>query len=155
QGLIFGVTFLTPLLSWTGLGVGVLPWLLLSGAEAVFCLLLGAALPLVQRLPGWPLWVACLWVAEEWLRSRLPFGGFPWGRLAFSQPHTWFTPYAAYGGAPLVTFAVALCGALLARCYVASLRRGRLRQVLLAAAGVVTVPLVGLAGSLAVSAGTA
>src|SRR5262249_21052793 len=60
-----------------------------------------------------------------------------------------------YGGAPLVTFAVALCGALLACCYVAALRRGRRRQVLLAAAGVAAVPLVGLAGWLGVSAGAA
>src|SRR5262249_31197233 len=125
QGLIFGVTFFVPLLSWTGSAVGPVPWLLLSAAEAAYCVLLGAALPPVQRLRGAPVWVACLWVAEEWLRSRWPFGGFPWGRLAFGQPDGWFTPYAAYGGAPLVTFAVALCGALLARCYVLAARRNR------------------------------
>src|SRR5262249_51149228 len=100
QGLIFGVTFFVPLLSWTGSAVGAPPWLLLSAAEAAYCVLLGAALPLVQRLRWAPLWIACLWVAEEWLRSRWPFGGFPWGRLAFGQPDSSFTPYAAYGGEP-------------------------------------------------------
>ena len=153
QGLIFGVTFFVPLLAWSGIEVGAAPWLILSASQALFCTALGAGLPLVQRLRYWPLWVACLWVAEEWARSRVPFGGFPWGRLAFSQAHTWFTPYAAYGGAPLVTFALALCGALLARSYVAALRPGRLRQVLFAAAGVAGAPLVGLLLTLGTSTG--
>jgi apolipoprotein N-acyltransferase len=150
QGLIFGMTFFAPLLSWTGSAVGPVPWLLLSAAEAAYCVLLGAALPLVQRLRWWPLWVACLWVAEEWVRSRWPFGGFPWGRLAFGQPDSWFTAYAAYGGAPLVTFAVALCGALLACCYVLAARRDRLRRVLLYAAAAAAVPVVGLVAALGV-----
>ena len=32
-----------------------------------------------------------------------PFGGFPWGRLAFSQGDSLLTPLAALGGAPLVS----------------------------------------------------
>jgi apolipoprotein N-acyltransferase len=127
-GLAFGAAFFTPLLSWTGIEVGAAPWLILAAAQAGYCAALGAALALVQRLRGWPVWVACGWVAQEWVRSRAPFGGFPWGRLAFSQPHTWFTPFAGYGGAPLVTFAVALCGALLAAGAPAALRGGRLRD---------------------------
>jgi apolipoprotein N-acyltransferase len=63
----------------------------------------------------WPLWAATVWVGEEALRDRLPFGGFPWGRLAFSQGHTPLTPLASWGGAPLVTLGVAALGALLVR----------------------------------------
>jgi apolipoprotein N-acyltransferase len=140
QGLIFGLTFFVPLLSWSGVEVGAIPWLLLALSQAAFCTVLGAALPLVQRLRGWPVWVAALWVTQEWARSRVPFGGFPWGRLAFSQPHTPFTGFAAYGGAPLVTFAVALCGALLASGYVAALRRGGRWTVLAAMAAALAVP---------------
>jgi len=147
QGLIFGITLYVPLLSWSGTEVGAVPWLLLAVSQAFFCVGLSALLPIVQRLPGWPVWVACLWVAEECARSRIPFGGFPWGRLAFSQPRTWFTPYAAYGGAPLVTFAVALCGALLAAGYVAVLRRDRPRRPLAIAAAFVAVPLLGAAAA--------
>ena len=66
------------------------------------------------RLTGWPVWVACLWVAQELARDTTPFGGFPWGRLAFAETASPFTPYAAVGGAPLVTFVTALSGALLA-----------------------------------------
>jgi apolipoprotein N-acyltransferase len=57
---------------------------------------------------------AALWVGQEALRDRAPFGGFPWGRLAFSQPDSPLLRLAALGGAPLVTFAVALAGGLLA-----------------------------------------
>ena len=53
--------------------------------------------------------------ALEALRSRIPFGGFTWGRLAFSQGDSLLTPLAALGGAPLVSVFVALLGALLAQ----------------------------------------
>ncbi len=75
---------------------------------------LGAGLAVTARLPGWPLWGAALWVAQEAARDRGPFGGFPWGRLAFAQAESPLAWLSAYGGAPLVTFAVALAGSLLA-----------------------------------------
>ncbi|MEE4422121.1 MULTISPECIES: apolipoprotein N-acyltransferase [Streptomyces] len=114
-GLAFGLPFFLILLKW----LHVVGWdavVGLSIAEALFVALLGAGLALTSRLPAWPLWGACLWVAEEWARDRLPFGGFPWGRLAFANTGSPFTPLAALGGAPLVTFAVALAGTLLAAC---------------------------------------
>jgi apolipoprotein N-acyltransferase len=153
HGLAFGLAFFVPLLSWSGIEVGPVPWLLLAGTQAVFCVALGALLPVAQRCPGWPVWVACLWVAEEWARARVPFGGFPWGRLAFSQGHTWLTPYAALGGAPLVSFAVALCGALLAHLLLAVLHRAGSRRLVLAGAAAVAVPLAGLASWAGVPSG--
>jgi apolipoprotein N-acyltransferase len=113
-GLLYGLAFFVPLLHWTGVYVGPVPWLLLAAGEAGFCAGLGAVLTLVQRLPGWPVWAAGAWVLEEFARDRIPFGGFPWGRLAFSQaasPVRWFAPL---GGAPLVSFAVGFGGACLA-----------------------------------------
>ncbi|MFE3647583.1 apolipoprotein N-acyltransferase [Streptomyces sp. NPDC059152] len=112
-GFAFGLPFFLLLLKW----LHVVGWdavVGLSVAESLFVVVLGAGLALTSRLPGWPLWAACLWVAQEWARDRLPFGGFPWGRLAFANTGSPFTPLAALGGAPLVTFAVALAGALLA-----------------------------------------
>ncbi|MGW9177689.1 apolipoprotein N-acyltransferase, partial [Streptomyces decoyicus] len=114
-GFAFGLPFFLILLKW----LHVVGWdavFGLSVAEAFFAALLGAGLAVTSRLPGGPLWAACLWVAEEWARDRLPFGGFPWGRLAFANTGSPFTPIAALGGAPLVTFAVALAGALFAAC---------------------------------------
>lgn len=112
-GFVFALPFFVWLLSWLRI-VGYDAVLGLSVLQALFVAALGAALALTSRLPWWPLWGACLWVAEECVRDRLPFGGFPWGRLAFANTGSPFTPLAALGGAPLVTFAVALSGTLLA-----------------------------------------
>jgi len=64
----------------------------------------------VSRMTAAPLWAAGVWVAAEALIARAPFGGFPWGRVAFSQPSGIFLPVAAIGGAPLLTAAVVLTG---------------------------------------------
>jgi apolipoprotein N-acyltransferase len=146
-GFAYGLAFFVPLLHWTGVYVGPVPWLLLAAAEAGFMAGLGAVLALVQRLRLAPLWVACAWVLQEALRDRMPFGGFPWGRLAFSQsaaPLRWF---AALGGAPLVSFAVALGSALLALA-VRHLLAARphlpaYRAAVLLAAAAIAVPAVG------------
>ncbi|HEV7193893.1 MAG TPA: apolipoprotein N-acyltransferase [Jatrophihabitantaceae bacterium] len=140
-GLLYGLAFFVPLLHWTGVYVGAAPWLILAVAEAGFFAAVGAVLPLVQRLPVAPLWVACTWVLQELLRDRLPFGGFPWGRLAFSQASSPLRWFAAVGGAPMVTFAVALCGAGLAPL---ALDMGRSRRrVALGVLVAAFVPLIG------------
>ena len=139
-GLLTGLGLFVPLLHWTGAVAGPAAWLLLALLEAGFLALLGAALAVVTRLPGWPAWTAVLWAGEEALRDRLPFGGFPWGRLAFSQADTPLTPWAAVGGAPLVTVAVAAAGAGLAALIV---RNGRPTGVgcLVFAAAALVVPV--------------
>ncbi|KNB49961.1 apolipoprotein N-acyltransferase [Streptomyces caatingaensis] len=112
-GFVLALPFFFLLLRWLNV-VGYDVVFGLSAAEALFVGALGAGLAVTSRLRGWPVWGACLWVAEEWARDRVPFGGFPWGRLAFANTHSPFTPLAALGGAPLVSFAVALAGGLLA-----------------------------------------
>ncbi|MET9699532.1 apolipoprotein N-acyltransferase [Streptomyces sp. NPDC006529] len=109
-GLLAGLGFMLPLLFWTGEEVGPVPWLALAVLEAVFVGLTGLGITLVRRLPAWPLWAAAVWVAGEAVRARIPFGGFPWGKIAFGQADGFFLPLAALGGTPLVGFAVALCG---------------------------------------------
>ncbi|MFB8000902.1 apolipoprotein N-acyltransferase [Nocardia sp. NPDC056000] len=113
-GFLAGMAFFLPLLPWTGIYVGPVPWIGLSTALSVYVGLFGMLVRVVGRLPGWPLWVATVWSLTEWGRSSFPFGGFPWGRLAFGQADGWYLPYAMLGGAPLVSFAVALTGAGLA-----------------------------------------
>jgi apolipoprotein N-acyltransferase len=150
-GLVHGLVTFLVLVSWLTV-IGPDAWLLVALLEAAFLAGLGALLPAVMRLPAWPVWVAALWVAQEAARDRLPFGGFPWGRLAFAETATPFTPYAALGGAPLVTFATALSGALLAYAalYVAKVGRpgpSRRRAGVVVAglvAGALAVPVVGL-----------
>ncbi|HEY8479982.1 MAG TPA: apolipoprotein N-acyltransferase, partial [Spirillospora sp.] len=112
-GFVCGAAFFIPVLEGIG-NIGPDAWIVLSLIEALYFLPLGAAVALVSRLPAWPVWTAALWVGQELLRGRVPFGGFPWARLAFSQTATPFTPYASWGGAPLVSFLTALAGGLLA-----------------------------------------
>jgi apolipoprotein N-acyltransferase len=160
-GLVLGLVFLLPLLSWTGIYVGSFPWLALAVFESLYFAALGAAAAATSRLPGWPVWAAALWVADEAVRGRWPLGGFPWGRLGFSQVDGPFTALAAYGGVPLVSFAVALTGALLAAAVLAlagTLRASRtegatwrtagLRAAVLPVLGVLAVPLVGTVAGL-------
>jgi apolipoprotein N-acyltransferase len=151
-GLVMGLAFFVPLLSWSGIYVGPLPWLALAGWEALHLALLGGATALVSGLRWWPLWAAALWVADEALRGRFVLDGFPWGRLGFSQTEGPLLAVAAYGGVPLVTFAVALTGTLLAAAALA-VHRARSatgddatrewRAAALAATAVLVVPALG------------
>lgn len=109
-GYLFGLGFLLPLLVWTGVEVGPGPWLALAAIEAMFVALVGAGVAAVSRLPGYPLWAAALWIAGEAARARVPFSGFPWGKIAFGQADGVFLPLAALGGTPVLGFAVVLCG---------------------------------------------
>ncbi len=123
-GFLSGLACFLPLLSWSGVYVGALPWIALAVLESLYIALLGLACALLQgglSAPGQdvngrvrPLVVALAWVAQEALRDNTPFGGFPWGRLAFSQADSPLAGLAALGGAPGVTFGVALAGGLLA-----------------------------------------
>ena len=120
-GLVSGLSCFLPLLSWSGIYVGALPWIALAVLESCYVALLGLACALLQRrrsLDGFvrvrPMVVALAWVAQELLRDNTPFGGFPWGRLAFSQADSPLAGLAALGGAPAVTFGVALAGGCLA-----------------------------------------
>lgn len=109
-GMLAGLVFYVLLLPWISNFVGPVPWLMLAALEAFFIGVFGLTAVLVRRLPGWPLWFAALWVSAEWLKSTVPFGGFPWGVVAFSQTDSPLLPLAQVGGAPLVSFAVALIG---------------------------------------------
>ncbi|WP_327091975.1 apolipoprotein N-acyltransferase [Nonomuraea sp. NBC_01738] len=129
-GYVAALAFLLPALAWVR-PIGYDAWLALVGIESLFYGALAALATLVFRLPWWPVWIGALWVAMEAARSAFPVGGFPWARVAFSQGESLFTGYAALGGVPLVSFAVALCGALIA--YAAVRHLPGLRAALLAA----------------------
>ncbi|WP_181646987.1 apolipoprotein N-acyltransferase [Streptomyces sp. WAC00263] len=141
-GTVFGLVFFGPLIVWLA-NLGTLPWLALTVVQALVLGLATIPLPRLLALPGWPVFAAAWWVAVEAVRGRAPLGGFPWGRLAFSQADAPYAAWAALGGAPLLTFATALLGSLLP--YTATAPVDRRRKALAAtcagAAALVAVPL--------------
>ncbi len=136
-GAVYGTAFMLTLLPWLGV-IGVYAWVPLSVVEGLFYGLVGLSAAATARLRWWPVWLACAWVGVELLRSSLPFGGFPWGRLAFATVDTPVAPLFAWVGAPGVSFVVALLGTVLGWA-VLEVRRSRLRvaaPAAVAAAGV-------------------
>ncbi len=116
-GLVHGLAFFLPTLSWSGVYVGNLPWVALATLEALYVAAMCALTALVQRpfldtrlRPLAYAAVPLLWVLQEWARGTTPFGGFPWARLAFSQADSPLAHLARYAGAPGITFAVAALG---------------------------------------------
>lgn len=152
-GLLAGAALMFPLIKWQEV-FGADVWLVIAAAESLYYLPMGMGLALALRLPGWPVWTAALWVLQEAVRARFPLGGFPWGKLAFSQPETPFTGYAALGSSPLVSFALALAGALLLWSVLRAVPAGPGAQSSGAAAlGVLACAAIVAFGSLAPAAG--
>jgi apolipoprotein N-acyltransferase len=112
-GLVFGVAFFVPLLSWV-VNVAWYAWAALAGADTLILAVCAIGQRLLLRLRPWPLAVAGWWVAVESLRDRWPYGGFPWGRLVMSQAGAPTERWVAVGGPYLLTFLIALVGACLA-----------------------------------------
>ena len=120
-GTAFGTVFMLALLPWLQV-IGTDAWIALSLLEALFYGVAGTATVVVLRLPAWPVWAATVWVGVEQLRSAVPFGGFPWGRLAFATADTPVADAMAYVGSAGTTFLVALLGTTLA--WAVGARRG-------------------------------
>ncbi|WP_261765407.1 apolipoprotein N-acyltransferase [Actinotalea fermentans] len=149
-GLVFGLALFVPHVTFVEAAVGLVPWLALATAEAGLVALFAAAWAWARR--GEVIWgaarlqipvFAALWVAVEELRSVWPFGGFPWGRLAFAQADSPLGRWAWAGGVPLVSFLVAAAGAVLALGLVA-LRRANLGRASGALLGVALIVVSGV-----------
>jgi apolipoprotein N-acyltransferase len=112
-GLAFGLAAFVPLLSWL-INEAWYAWAALAGAEAVILAVLAVGQRLLLNLPYWPVAVAGSWVLVEGIRDRWLYA-FPWGRLAMSQSVAPDVRWVAIGGVPLLTFLIALVGAMAAR----------------------------------------
>jgi apolipoprotein N-acyltransferase len=111
--LTYLVLFL-PLLEWIRF-LGLAPWLLLCVLQAAIAALLGPLMASALRDNGRSqllrgLTIVGAVVAVEALRSRVPFGGLTWRRLAFGQSEGPLLGWAGLGGAPLVTAMTAASG---------------------------------------------
>lgn len=112
-GACFGIAFLGTHWWWMR-AVGLDAWALLTAAGTAFFAFQGALVALVHRSRWWPLGVALMWTGVETARSAWPFGGMPWGRLAYATAGTPAAPSLAYVGTAGTSFLLALLGACLA-----------------------------------------
>jgi apolipoprotein N-acyltransferase len=150
-GMVGGLAFFVPTLSWSGVYVGAVPWLALAVLEALYVAAMSGLVGLGgRRLVAIGQWAPALalvplgWVVQEWARSTTPYGGFPWARLAFSQADGPLAHVARWLGAPGVTLAVAVVGTGLLALAAGTLRR-RPRAVLV---GLVVAALPLAAGAI-------
>ncbi len=104
-GVLFGLGFMVPLLRWLTI-IGVDAWLVLSLLEALFFGLAAVVWRLTRHSAWWPAAYAVAWAGVESLRGLVPFGGFPWGSLAFGLVDSPVVRYGRLGGTVLVSVVV-------------------------------------------------
>lgn len=145
-GLVWGLAFFLPHLWWANEAVGPLPWFALATLEAALVASGAAAATVVLTLRHVRRHVAlgaaafgAVWAASEQLRQVWPFGGFPWGRLAFSQVDGPLLALAPVGGAPLVSFVVAGLGYAMSAAFTSLRASDRAAFARVVAAATVTV----------------
>jgi apolipoprotein N-acyltransferase len=105
--LLAGGALFAPLLHWSSIYVGALPWLILALGEALLFSLIALA-PISRSFYG-AITFASSFTLIELLRMKAPFGGFGWGRIGFTQVDSLQFLYPLIGvvGISLVTVSVA------------------------------------------------
>ena len=94
QSLVFGFILNAIVLHWSSKYVGALPWLFLASLQSLFYLPIGWIFSKTQSI-----WLSALtFLPMEELRARVPFGGFGWTRIAFSQVDSPALPIVSLGG---------------------------------------------------------
>ena len=92
-GFASGVAFYMSQIEWISLYLGPVPWIALSVMEALIFAVGAGVIAVVwawlSKLPsrGYSsaliaLAIATVWTAREWVSINLPYGGFPWSRVA-------------------------------------------------------------------------
>src|SRR5690554_5456396 len=129
-GLVGGFAFYGIHIFWLTTYLGAVPWLALAGLQTIFFGLGSVLITLawrfglrtwpdsarfgvVSRLLVLPVVLAGLWTLREAIVSVWPYGGFSWGRLAFSQSQSPFGDLAAWLGASGLSFVIALLAAII------------------------------------------
>ncbi len=126
-GLLAGFAFWGTHIFWLTVYLGAVPWLALAGLESVFFAIGAAAIALVWRFgdiaaagrgSSWvrsgvvPLVIAGVWTLREFVTTTWPYGGFSWGRLAFSQSESPFSELVGWVGVSGLSFLIAWVAAL-------------------------------------------
>ncbi|HEY0471732.1 MAG TPA: apolipoprotein N-acyltransferase [Kribbella sp.] len=144
-GAGFGIAYFAVLVPWLSV-IGGDAAIALAVLEGLFYGVFGALASQTLKHRLWILWVPCLWVATEYATASVPFGGFPWGRLAWAFADSPLGKLASVVGIPGLSFSIALLGVLV---YAVLRRRSALS--LRAVALVAGIAVVGLSAAVPLS----
>ncbi len=137
-------------------------WLIVVGVDATWILSLYLALwiaiigifisilsrAITRRTIPWPLGLFALgsvWILEEFLRGRFPFGGYPWARIAFSQADSPLAFWSRLGGIPWLSFIVVMIAiAFVGIIYISSMRAKLVLTIVIVVSFVIPITLSNL-----------
>lgn len=114
-GFASGLAFYLSQIEWISLYLGPVPWIALSVLEAMIFAAGAAVIALVwkwisssfsNRLAPLvaALAIATVWTAREWVSINLPYGGFPWSRVAQALSDSFLSQLVYFVGISGLTF---------------------------------------------------
>ena len=160
-GFISAQVFYVSHIEWISLYLGPVPLFALSTLVSLYSALAAGVIAWVWKKIGksdgsslkMAVLLAAIWTAREFGSGNFPYGGFPWSRLSMSQSDSFLSSWVWWGGMSLLSFVIALLGALLAL----TIRyRGAVPKLsfALVAVGLLVVPLVTPIGLTTAQSGT-
>lgn len=114
-GFIAGLAYYLSQIEWMSLYLGPVPWIALSvleaGIFAIGAMVIASCWKWLEQLPSsrWKslvisLSIATLWTAREWVAINLPYGGFPWSRVAQALSDSFLSSLVYFVGISGLTF---------------------------------------------------
>ena len=114
-GFLAGLAFYMSQVEWLSLYLGPVPWIALSVMEALIFAAGSGAIAIVwswaqtlrqsfYRNSLIALFIATMWTAREWVAINLPYGGFPWSRVAQALSESFLSQLVFFVGISGLTF---------------------------------------------------
>lgn len=152
-GFVGGLAFYLSQIEWLSLYLGPVPWLALATLEAgIFAIGMAAISRVWSYLNGLnfghfktaivALGIAVIWTAREWVSITLPYGGFPWSRLAQTQSESPLASWAYWGGLGWLTLVIAWLSTLALLMLVQRGTRASLAIGLVTSVALILVPIL-------------
>lgn len=121
-GFISGQVFYVSHIEWISLYLGPVPLFALSTLVSLYSAVAAGVVAWVWKKIGksegsslrMPILLAAIWTAREFGSGNFPYGGFPWSRLSMTQSDSFLANWVFWGGMSLLSFVIALLGALVA-----------------------------------------
>jgi apolipoprotein N-acyltransferase len=150
-GFFSGAAFYMSQIEWISLYLGPIPWIALSVMEAlIFAVGSGVIATVWTWLRQKPskgyssaligLAIATVWTAREWVSINLPYGGFPWSRVAQALSDSFLSSLVYFVGISGLTFLSVFFTVALLQAIESGLKNLRLHAIsLISTAGVVAL----------------